>query len=81
LNETVGSEVDLLPTLMDKLGLQMPQDQLYQGASLYNPNVNADRFIYLNSFREYAIIRGLQIVSGDRESERTARMLCVRFLK
>ena len=69
VNETIGSEVDLLPTIMDTLGLPVPGNQLYQGVSLFGPNANSDRLIYLNSLRQYAIVRGRQIICGDRDSE------------
>ena len=72
LNNTVGSQVDVLPTILDLLGIPLPSDQLYQGASLYSSFAKGDRKIYLNSFQQYAIIEGHRFLCGDRESEISA---------
>jgi phosphoglycerol transferase MdoB-like AlkP superfamily enzyme len=69
VNDTIGSQVDLLPTILDLLGLPLPGDQLYQGASLYSSTAQTDRIIYLNSFQQYGIIEGHRYFCGDRESE------------
>ncbi len=69
LNDTVGSQVDLLPTILDLLGIPLPQGQLYQGASLYSSFAQGDRKIYLNSMQQYAIIEGHRLLRGDRETE------------
>lgn len=67
INDTVGSQVDILPTILDKLGIPLPPNQLYQGASLYSTNAEAGRVIYLNTFRQYAIVDGRTLFFGDRE--------------
>lgn len=72
LNETVGSQVDLLPTILDKLGLPLPADQLYQGVSLYSVEAQAERTVYLNSFSQYAVMQGRKLVFGDRATQRGA---------
>jgi phosphoglycerol transferase MdoB-like AlkP superfamily enzyme len=69
VNDTIGSQIDLLPTILDLLGIPPPEDQLYQGASLYSPIAQGNRKIYLNSFQQYAIIDGHRFLCGDRESE------------
>jgi hypothetical protein len=66
VNPTVGSQVDLLPTLADRLGIRLPPGQLYEGFSLDAPERPADRQAYLNSFQQYGIVAGRQIVFGDR---------------
>jgi hypothetical protein len=68
INRGIGSQVDLLPTILDLLGIPVPGDQLYQGSSLYATSAAANRTIYVNSFRQYAVIKGNQMIAGDREA-------------
>ncbi len=72
LNDTIGSQVDLLPTILDLLGIPTPAGQLYQGASLYSSAAKGDRRIYLNSMQQYAVIEGHRLLRGDRETETSA---------
>jgi hypothetical protein len=72
LNDTIGSQVDLLPTILDLLGIPTPAGQLYQGASLYSSTAKGNRKIYLNSMQEYAVIEGHHLLRGDRETETPA---------
>jgi phosphoglycerol transferase MdoB-like AlkP superfamily enzyme len=69
VNDTIGSQVDLMPTILDSLGIPVPAGQLYQGASLYSPDSSTNRTIYLNSFRQYGILQGAQFIRGDRETD------------
>ncbi len=69
LNHTIGSQVDLLPTILDLLEIPLPLDQLYQGTSLYSAAAQANRRIYLNSFQQYAVLEGHRFLRGDRETE------------
>lgn len=66
INYTVGSQVDLLPTILDKLGVPLPHNQLYQGVSLYSPAAARARTIYLNSFSQYAVLEGRRMHFGER---------------
>ena len=68
INDTIGSQVDLLPTILDSLGIPVPQGELYQGASLYSPNRNTNGIIYLNSFQQYGEVQGLRFARGTRDS-------------
>ncbi len=68
VNDNIGSQVDLLPTMLSLLGIPLPQDQLCQGASLYSAAAAGDRTIYLNTFQQYGIIEGRQIMFGDRKA-------------
>ena len=70
VNNTVGSQVDLLPTILDLLGIAVPQGQLYQGTSLYSAEAQTDRTIYLNSFQQYGILKNRTLACGNRETER-----------
>jgi len=70
VNDTIGSQVDLMPTILDMLGIPLPPGELYQGDSLYSPSLNTNRTIYLNSFRQYGEVRGAQIITGDRDAEK-----------
>ena len=69
INDTFGSQVDLLPTILDLLGMPLPGDQIYQGVSLYSPMAQADRTIYLNTFQQYGIVEGGRYVCGNRETQ------------
>ena len=68
VNDTIGSQVDLLPTILDLLGIALPQGGLYQGASLYSGAAQTDRTIYLNSFQQYGFVKGRRLVCGTRET-------------
>ena len=68
VNDTVGSQVDLTPTILDLLGIPAPADQLCQGSSLYSAAATGRRTIYLSSFRQYAVIEGDRLICGDREA-------------
>jgi phosphoglycerol transferase MdoB-like AlkP superfamily enzyme len=70
INDTIGSQVDIMPTILDLLGIPIPPRQLYEGASLYSPGLDNHRAIYLNTFRQYGIIEGANFISGDRETEK-----------
>ena len=69
VNTTIGSQVDLLPTVLDRLGIEIPADQLYEGQSLYAGQNRARRKMYLNSYKQYAIVCDNQIALGDREND------------
>jgi arylsulfatase A-like enzyme len=68
INPTIGSQVDLLPTLLDALGLRTPVGELYQGRSLYSPPIE-NRRIYLSSYDEFGVISGQEIHTGSRRNE------------
>jgi arylsulfatase A-like enzyme len=68
INQTVGTQVDLLPTILDRLHIAIPADQLYEGVSLDAGSAREGRIGYLNSFKEFGIISGNQVLLGDRES-------------
>lgn len=70
VNPVIGSQVDLMPTILDTLGIPVPSGELYQGASLYSPDLGTNRTIYVNTFRQYGIIEGARFINGDRESEK-----------
>jgi hypothetical protein len=67
INDTIGSQVDLLPTMLDLLGIPLPQDQLYQGTSLYSPMAQNKRMIYLDSFEQYGLLEGNHLLCGNKE--------------
>jgi phosphoglycerol transferase MdoB-like AlkP superfamily enzyme len=67
INRAVGSQVDLLPTLLDRLRIPLPAEQLYQGRSMDCPASLPQRIAYLNSFQQYGLIAGDHLIFGDRE--------------
>jgi phosphoglycerol transferase MdoB-like AlkP superfamily enzyme len=69
VNLAVGSQVDLLPTVLDLLGIPLPAGELYQGRSLYSAGTQTERNIYLNSFNEYAVVENHEFLHGNRETE------------
>jgi len=56
----LATHIDLLPTILGRLGIPLPSGQWYEGVSLDDPHATEGRRIYLTSFHE----RGL--VEGDR---------------
>ena len=68
LNYTVGSQVDLLPTVLGRLGVAIPPQELYEGYSLDLPLGDNRPWAYLNSFRQYGVLLDKQILVGDREN-------------
>lgn len=73
VNTVVGSQVDLLPTLCDRLHIPLPQGQLYQGRSLDHPKPSESHLSWLNSFQQYAVSEGNRLIFGDREKETPGR--------
>jgi Sulfatase len=69
VNDAVGSQVDILPTILDLLNIQLPSGQVYEGTSLCSSDPDPDRLIYLNSFQQYAVVQDHQLACGDRENE------------
>jgi choline-sulfatase len=69
INNTIGSQVDLLPTILDSLGIPQPPGELYQGASLYSQHLNTNRIQYLNSYQQYGEVQGSRFVRGNKRSD------------
>ena len=67
INDTIGSQVDLLPTVLDVLGVAVPSGELYEGHSLYATHEETNRLIYLNSYQQYGVLAGKQFLGGDRK--------------
>ncbi len=65
VNPAIGSQVDLLPTLLELLGIPLPADQLYQGRSLYRQPL-PDSCEYLNSFQQFGTLNGTTLTCADR---------------
>jgi arylsulfatase A-like enzyme len=69
LNYTLGSQIDLLPTLLDLLKISVPPSQLYEGRSLYGPEAGDHRLVYLNSYEQYGVITRSHFVAGNRKTD------------
>jgi arylsulfatase A-like enzyme len=69
LNYTLGSQIDLLPTLLDLMRISVPSGQLYEGRSLYRPEGGDRRLVYLNTYGQYGVITHNHFVSGDRKAD------------
>jgi len=67
INDRIGSQVDLLPTLLDTLGLPLPRGELYQGQSLYAQATKGGRVIYLDSYEDFAVITDGEMRIGNRK--------------
>ena len=70
INEAVGSQVDVLPTILDRLNVPLPGGQIYEGTVLRSSEPGSSRLIYLNSFQQYAVVQDHQLVCGDRANEK-----------
>ena len=57
INPTIGSQVDLLPTILDYLEIPPPNHTLLQGVSI-RKNVPKNRRIYLRSYADFSIVEG-----------------------
>ena len=65
IHAAVGSQVDILPTLLDYLGIAIPRDMPMQGLSL-RYTAPAERRIYLGSYQDAAVIdRGRYFLFPD----------------
>ncbi len=64
-NYTVGSQIDLLPTVLDRLNIPLPRDQLYQGRSLALPPDPESRLTYLNTLQQYGALWGNHLLVGN----------------
>ena len=69
VNNIVGSQVDLLPTILERLNIPLPGGQIYEGTSLDSPGPDPSRLIYLNSFQQYAVVENHQLICGDSADE------------
>ncbi len=74
-NYTVGSQVDLLPTILDLLKLPIPANQLYQGRTLYGSRDDENRMAYLNSYEQYGVITGDKVMLGSRKTEEGGKLV------
>ncbi len=72
LNEVLGSQVDVLPTVLDLLNLPLPAGQFYEGVSLYDQAANRNKTVYLNSHADRAIIRGSRYLLEKRDPSASA---------
>jgi hypothetical protein len=69
INYSIGSQVDFLPSVLDRLNIPLPSGQLYEGHSIYRPENHQDRRIYLNTCQQFGVLQGNQILVGDRDSD------------
>ena len=69
INYTIGSQVDFLPTVIDKLNLRLPTGELYEGHSLYRDDSSKDRQIYLNTCQQFGVLHGYEIQVADHDTE------------
>ncbi|HEY3931912.1 MAG TPA: sulfatase-like hydrolase/transferase [Verrucomicrobiae bacterium] len=69
VNPVIGSQVDLLPTILDRLNIRLPGGQIYEGTSLDSASPDTNRVIYLNSLQQYGLIQNHLFVCGSRETE------------
>jgi phosphoglycerol transferase MdoB-like AlkP superfamily enzyme len=72
VNKTIGTQVDFLPTVLGRLNILVPADQLYEGLSLDGGADRDGRIGYLNSYKQFGIISGDQVLLGDRDVNDTS---------
>jgi len=72
VNQTIGSQIDLLPTMLDLLGIPIPSEQLYEGQSLARAGERTSQLIYLNSMQQFGVVAENRLVLGDRERDKGA---------
>src|SRR5207302_8071528 len=59
----------LLPTILHRLHITAPAEQLYQGHSLDTPDRDSHICAYLNSYQQYGVLIDKQIAIGDHHSD------------
>ena len=69
LNYTPGSQIDVLPTVLDRLGIPIPAGELYEGRSLDAEAGGEERVAYLNTFQQYAVLSGNRLIFGQRSPD------------
>lgn len=81
INTTIGSEVDILPTVLDLLNIPLPANQIYQGLSLYDPRAKNPRPIYIQSFGDRAMVLNGEYywIENCRDGMTEAQALTRRF--
>ena len=57
MNDTLGSQVDIMPTVLDLLSIPKPKNSLLQGSSLYGKQ-NPNKVVMLNSGLERGFVKG-----------------------
>jgi hypothetical protein len=72
VNNTIGSQIDLLPTTLELLGIPVPTNDLYEGRSLASVGEHDNRLIYLNSLQQFGVIQQNRLMLGDRERDNGA---------
>ncbi len=80
VNQAVGSHIDLLPTILDTLNIPIPAGELYQGQSLWPIEPASERWVYLNSFDEFAVLSGREVYLGARRNEKTGQPNAIRHI-
>ena len=61
-NLTLGSHIDILPTIFDILHLPLPSGELYEGVSLHQEAANQGKVIYISSHLPRAMIKGSRYI-------------------
>ena len=69
LNYTPGSQINVLPTVLDRLGIPIPAGELYEGRSLDAETGGEKRVVYLNTFQQYAVLSGNRLIFGQRSPD------------
>lgn len=57
VNPVLGSQVDILPTLLHTLGIDVPDGELYQGRDLHTIKGIRKDPVYLSSFKDMAVVK------------------------
>jgi len=80
INHHVGSQVDLLPTILGRLGIPIPEGQLYQGTLLDSLTGEENRTIYMDSFRQFGIVCRDRLFLGERGSSNGKKVVLLSGL-
>ena len=67
VNYTVGSQIDVLPTILQVINIPKPVGELYEGVSLYDESAATNRTIWFNSYRQRAVISDKKYFLEDNE--------------
>ncbi len=67
VNQTLGSQIDVMPTILDIMDTPASEGELLQGVSLHDKSANEGKVVRLNSHRQRGVVRGDRYIVESAE--------------